>query len=62
MAVAAAGILVNGFTAWLFASGKDDINLHGAFLHMASDALVSAGVVVVGLVIALTGRSGSIRW
>lgn len=55
MAVAAAGILVNGFTAWLFASGKDDINLRGAFLHMASDALVSAGVVVVGLVIALTG-------
>ena len=56
MGVAAAGILVNGFTAWLFASGgKDDINLRGAFLHMASDALVSAGVVGVGLGIALTG-------
>ncbi len=56
MAVAAAGIVVNGFTAWLFASGgKDDINLRGAFLHMASDALVSAGVVAVGLAIALTG-------
>jgi cobalt-zinc-cadmium efflux system protein len=56
MAVAFAGILVNGVTAWLFASGgKTDINLRGAFLHMASDALVSAGVVVAGLVILLTG-------
>jgi len=56
MGVAATGIVVNGFTAWLFASGgKDDINLRGAFLHMASDALVSAGVVGVGLAIALTG-------
>ena len=44
MAVAAIGILVNAVTAWLFASGrKDDINLRGAFLHMASDALVSVG-------------------
>ncbi len=50
MAVAAIGILVNGVTAWLFASGrKDDINLKGAFLHMASDALVSVGVVAAGL-------------
>ena len=56
MVVAAIGILVNGVTAWLFASGgKDDINLRGAFLHMASDALVSAGVVVAGLVILATG-------
>ncbi|MBV8662525.1 MAG: cation transporter [Hyphomicrobiales bacterium] len=56
MIVAAAGIVVNGVTAWLFASGrKDDLNLRGAFLHMAGDALVSAGVVVAGLVIALTG-------
>jgi cobalt-zinc-cadmium efflux system protein len=56
MAVAAIGIVVNGVTAWLFASGrKDDINLRGAFLHMASDALVSAGVVLAGLVILLTG-------
>ncbi len=56
MVVAAIGILVNGVTAWLFASGqKDDINLRGAFLHMASDALVSAGVVLAGLVILLTG-------
>jgi cobalt-zinc-cadmium efflux system protein len=56
MAVAGAGIFVNGFTAWLFASGgKADINVRGAFLHMASDALVSAGVVVAGLLIAVTG-------
>ena len=56
MVVAAIGILVNGATAWLFASGsKGDINLRGAFLHMASDALVSAGVVIAGLVILLTG-------
>jgi cobalt-zinc-cadmium efflux system protein len=56
MSVAAVGILVNGVTAWLFASGrKGDINLRGAFTHMASDALVSAGVVTAGLVILLTG-------
>lgn len=56
MAVAAIGIVINAVTAWLFASGsKDDINLRGAFMHMASDALVSAGVVVAGLVILLTG-------
>ena len=56
MIVAAVGIVVNGVTAWLFASGsKDDINLRGVFLHMASDALVSAGVVVAGLVILVTG-------
>lgn len=55
MAVAAIGILVNAVTAWLFASGrKDDINLRGVFLHMASDALVSVGVVAAGLVILLT--------
>jgi cobalt-zinc-cadmium efflux system protein len=57
MAVAAVGILINGLTAALFASAsKTDINLRGAFLHMASDALVSAGVVVVGLVVLLTGQ------
>ena len=54
MIVAALGVVVNGVTAWLFASGKDDINLRAAFLHMASDALVSAGVVVAGLLILLT--------
>ncbi|MCJ2061192.1 cation diffusion facilitator family transporter [Methylobacterium sp. J-088] len=56
MVVAAIGILVNGLTAWLFASGaKGDINIRGAFLHMAADAAVSAGVVIAGLVIQLTG-------
>ena len=56
MIVAAVGIAVNGGTALLFMRGrKGDINIRGAFLHMASDALISAGVVVAGLVIALTG-------
>ena len=56
MLVAAAGIVVNGVTAWLFARGrKGDLNVRGAFLHMAADAAVSAGVVVAGLVILLTG-------
>jgi cobalt-zinc-cadmium efflux system protein len=54
--VAAAGILVNGITAWLFASGrKADLNIRGAYLHMAADAAVSAGVVIAGLVILFTG-------
>jgi len=57
MAVAACGILLNGFCAWLFASGrKSDLNMRGAFLHMAADALVSLGVVIGGLAIVLTGR------
>lgn len=56
MAVAAAGILVNGITAWLFARGRHgDINIRGAFLHMASDALVSLAVVLAGMVILWTG-------
>jgi cobalt-zinc-cadmium efflux system protein len=55
MIVAAAGIVVNGVTAWLFASGRHDLNLRGAFLHMAADAAVSAGVVIAGLVISVTG-------
>lgn len=56
MVVAAVGIVINGITAWLFASGrKADINLRAAYLHMASDALVSLGVVVSGALIVLTG-------
>ena len=56
MAVASVGIIVNGVTAWLFARGsKHDLNIRGAFLHMAADALVSAGVVVSGLLILRTG-------
>ena len=55
MAVAAIGIAVNGVTAFLFAKGgKEDINIRGAFARMASDALVSAGVVAAGLVILMT--------
>jgi cobalt-zinc-cadmium efflux system protein len=55
-AVALVGLLVNGATALLFMSGRhDDLNIRGAFLHMAADAAVSAGVVVAGLVIAFTG-------
>ena len=49
MAVAGIGIVINTATALLFMRGrKDDINIRGAFLHMAADALVSAGVVVAG--------------
>lgn len=56
MAVAAVGILVNGITAYLFMAGrKDDLNIKGAFLHMASDALVALGVVIAGAVILWTG-------
>jgi cobalt-zinc-cadmium efflux system protein len=56
MVVAGAGILVNGITAYLFASGrKGDLNIRGAYLHMAADAAVSTGVVVAGLVIMFTG-------
>lgn len=56
MIVAAIGILINGATALLFASGrKDDINIRGAFLHMVSDAALSAAVVVAGFVVLRTG-------
>ncbi|WP_438397147.1 cation diffusion facilitator family transporter [Caballeronia sp. DA-9] len=58
MIVAGAGIVINGVTALLFARGrKGDLNVKGAFLHMASDAVVSAGVVISGLVIILSGWS-----
>jgi cobalt-zinc-cadmium efflux system protein len=56
MAVAAVGIVVNASTAMLFMAGRErDINIRGAFLHLAADAGVSLGVVVVGLMIRLTG-------
>jgi cobalt-zinc-cadmium efflux system protein len=49
MLVAGVGVLVNAVTAWLFMSGsRSDLNLRGAYLHMAADALVSVGVVVAG--------------
>jgi cobalt-zinc-cadmium efflux system protein len=56
VAVAAVGIVINGITAWLFASGrKGDINIRGAFLHMVADAAVSAGVGAAGVAILFTG-------
>ena len=49
-AVAAAGIVVNGLSAWLFHRDREkDLNVKGAYLHLAADAAVSAGVVVAGL-------------
>lgn len=54
--VAGIGILVNAFTAYLFFKGKDhDLNVKGAYLHMAADTLVSVGVLIAGVVIQLTG-------
>lgn len=56
MVVAGIGIVVNLFTAWLFAAGRhQDLNVRGAFLHMAADAAVSAGVVVAGFLTLRTG-------
>ncbi len=53
---AGVGVVINGFTAWLFMKDKDrDLNVKGAYLHMAADALVSVGVLVSGLVISWTG-------
>ena len=52
MIVAGIGVVINSLTAWFFVSGKDhDLNIRGAYLHMAADALVSLGVVISGLVI-----------
>ena len=54
--VAAVGVVINGFSAWLFMAGsKGDLNLRGAYLHMAADAALSLGVVISGLVIMGTG-------
>ena len=56
--VAALGILINTATALLFLSGrKQDLNLRGAYLHMAADAAVSLGVVIAGLLTLATGWS-----
>ncbi len=56
MAVAGLGVVINGLTAWLFMAGsKDDLNIRGAYLHMAADAAVSLGVVVAGGAVLLTG-------
>ena len=54
--VAGIGVLVNGFSAWLFMAGsKDDINVRGAYLHMAADAALSLAVVVAGVAFMVTG-------
>ncbi|WP_296942308.1 cation diffusion facilitator family transporter [uncultured Massilia sp.] len=54
--VAAIGVLINGFSAWLFMAGsKSDLNVRGAYQHMAADAALSLGVVVSGLVVMYTG-------
>lgn len=56
MWVAVVGIVINGATALLFMRGrKNDMNIRGAFVHMAADAGVSLGVVIAGLLITLTG-------
>jgi cobalt-zinc-cadmium efflux system protein len=58
MWVAGIGVLINGVTAWFFMRGGDsDINIRGAFLHMAADALVSLGVVVAGFAYIVCGWS-----
>jgi cobalt-zinc-cadmium efflux system protein len=58
MAVAAIGVVVNTVTALFFLSGKDhDLNIRGAFLHMAADAAVSLGVVASGALIYFYGLS-----
>ena len=58
MWVAAVGILINGATALMFMRGRhDDLNIRGAFLHMAADAAVSAGVVLAAGLILLTGAT-----
>lgn len=55
--VAAVGVAINTTTALLFMAGrKSDLNIRGAYLHMAADAAISAGVVVAGVLIALTGN------
>lgn len=54
--VAGIGVVINALTAWLFMKDKEkDLNVKGAYLHMAADALVSVGVVVSGIIIQHTG-------
>ncbi len=58
MIIAGVGVAINSATAILFLKGRErDINIRGAFLHMAADAGVSFGVVLAGLLINLTGLS-----
>ncbi len=54
--VAAIGIAVNGISAWLFMAGsKTDLNIRGAYLHLAADAAISLGVLVAGVLVYYTG-------
>lgn len=54
--VAGVGVVINGLTAALFASGrKSDLNIRAAFLHMLADAGISFGVVIAGLLMTSTG-------
>lgn len=54
--VAGAGIAINGLSAWLFVKGsKGDLNIRGAYLHMAADAVVSLGVAITGVAMIVTG-------
>jgi cobalt-zinc-cadmium efflux system protein len=53
--VAGIGIAINALTAMMFMKGQEDINIRGAYLHMAADAAVSLGVLVAGLAILATG-------
>jgi cobalt-zinc-cadmium efflux system protein len=56
MLVAGIGIAVNGLSAWLFVKGSaGDLNIRGAYLHMATDAAVSLGVVLAAVVMLFTG-------
>jgi cobalt-zinc-cadmium efflux system protein len=56
MIIAGIGILVNAFTAWLFMKERShDLNIRSAFVHFASDALVSLGVVIAGIIVKFTG-------
>jgi len=56
MFVAGVGVIINSITAFLFMKGrKEDLNIKGAFLHMAADAAVSLGVVIAGFIIYSTG-------
>ena len=57
IAVSLVGVAVNGFTAWLFMRGaQKDLNVRGAYLHMAADAAVSLAVAVAGGIVLLTHR------
>jgi cobalt-zinc-cadmium efflux system protein len=57
IAVATIGVVINTATALLFMRGHRDANVRGAFLHMAADAAISAGVAVAGILILVTGMA-----